>query len=464
MQNFKLRVGSEFKWDQNPPTWTSVFLGSNDEVPNLQELKNQLEAYDKDEIELISIIGGLRFFDLISDVDFKRVTLFDRNINEFTKLVRILKELEKSGYEDFNNFERLDREIKNKPEQFYFPADLSENMEFQPKPDFTFQYDGKETPLHTLLSPDEYPLYSWNPSKKEYRGVKNTLLGDLNEELFLGLPEIDADGRLVFVYLSGVHHLDWGFTNNIKNTSHVIPIGSTSFKPHRENSSQDSSSKYVKGLKHIARGEYDPVIQYVWENKPPVQKGLKYLLSGQIEPIYSHMFGGADKSIGELNDNIINPHPYWEDMVLRYANSPILHIWSPEDSGLVGGKYDDPFDSGVEIQNFVKEGPTTEFESCIFHIIFGKNKAESFSDRKHVFTDALKKVKESRFDRVVITEHNKSSGQFEGKKTVLNMEQLENITMKVLDSDYKISVRRDIPGLGRPDRNMMLVIDKKNGL
>lgn len=462
MQNFELRVGSEFKWDQYPPTWTSVFLGSNDEVPNILELESQLEAYDKNEIELISIIGGLRFFDLISGVDFKRVTLFDRNINEFTKLIHILDELENSEYDNFDSFKELDEKIKNNPENFYFPEQLSENVEFQPKSDFTFEYDGKEAPLYTLLPPNEYPLYSWKPSKKEYRGVKKTLLNDLNEELFLGLPEVDANGRLVFVYLSGVHSLDWNFTNNIKNASQVIPIGSTAFQPHSGNSNQDTSSKYIKGLKYIRRGEYDPVIQYLWENKPPLQKGLKYLLSGQIKPIYSYMFGGNDNSSGELNDNIINPHPYWEDMVLRYANSPVLHIWSPEDRGLVGGKYDEPFDSGVEIQDFVQEKSVSDYESCVFHIIFGKNKTEPFSDRKRIFTDALKKAKEDEFKRLVITEHNKSSGQFEGGKTILNIEQLENITMDVLNSDYEIEVRRDIPGMGRPDRNIILVIDKKD--
>jgi len=453
MQNFDLRIGSEFKWDQYPPTWTSVFLGSNDEIPRYKSFTNQLKAYSDDEIELISIIGGMRFLDLLSETNFHRVTLFDKNINEFTKFILILREFEDLNYESYDQFRNIDEQIRSEPEKFYLPARLNNFVRFKPKFDFHFNYNNKTSSLHTLLPPTEYPEYTWNPSKDQYNRVKKTLTNNLNNEIFLGLPEIDAEGRLVFVYLSGVHDLDWNFTESIRNASGVIPIGShpfhTTFEGHFNRITQSNNSGNKRsGL----------VLEHIQKNIPILIKGLNHLAKGDLRPIFSHLSDQSKNS--KLNNQIINPHIYWEDMVLRYAISPNLHIWPPENRHLANGDLDKEFDFGIGIREFLNETYSFDYKCCIFHIILGKNETQSRSQREQLFTRGLNKATKLGTNRIIVTEHNKSSDQFNKAKCTVSKQQLRSIINDAKPCHYEIVDQRDIPGMGIPNRNILMVIDK----
>ena len=48
-----------FKWNINPPIWASVYIGSSDFIYHFKEIIKQLKFFKKEEIELVTIIGGL---------------------------------------------------------------------------------------------------------------------------------------------------------------------------------------------------------------------------------------------------------------------------------------------------------------------------------------------------------------------------------------------------------------------
>jgi hypothetical protein len=462
MTKFNIRVGQEFKWNYDPPIWAGVFLGSSDEVPHIDEFTDQMSSYNKSEIELITLVGGHRFFDLVAAIDFERITLFDKNINEFTKFSIVLDILSDTSHEDFDDFRELHEYIHQNPDDFYLPQELADKATIQPKSDFRNEWDGKEYSMYTLSPPTKYPQYRWSPSEREYNSVSSALRSDLNDDVFLGLPEIDAEGRLVIVYLSGLTHIDWNFEKSIENASRIVPIYANYFEPH-STSDGPTSNRYLnlvaKGGAYLRRGEVQPIINFLQKRKPPIRTGLKHIAQGEFKRAIE-MLRSPNRS--DPNAHILNPHLYWEDLVFRYAEQPVVQIWPPEDQSAVGGAFDQPFDRGMEVTDFLSEGHNNRWASCVFHILLGKNERDSDEARLALFTEALAQAERNRIERIIVTEHNKASGQFQEQTSVRENVELKEIVLSHIGSSYELVATRDMPGDGAPDRNTMIVLDRKS--
>lgn len=273
---FEIVVGSGFKWDYTPAVWSSAFVSTNDEIPGLDAICSLLSSLtavdhrvDSDkyhrkndagdnmdmnneknknknahELELVSVIGGMGFLQLATCTEFARLTLFDGNINELTKALRLREMVsEAENPEEAANFarhmDRIDKEIRRKGSDgeldavssFYLPLGLlqrgarlapftpadqggrsEEGRETEPTTSrypssppqgdgvngFAFRYDGREVSMETLLPPSLYPELTNLWSARNFSRAASLLRDRLNRRLFVGLPpegSLDAEVR-----------------------------------------------------------------------------------------------------------------------------------------------------------------------------------------------------------------------------------------------------------------------------
>ena len=150
----------------------------------------------------------------------------------------------------------------------------------------------------------------------------------------------------------------------------------------------------------------------------------------------------------------MDPHLYWEYMVKKYTKGTSLHIWSPEEAHLVGSEYDDPFDKGITCQEFLSNKFNKRFDTIILHMIFGKCRYDNLNQRKVLFRAILTKAKELG-KTIIITDHNKESGQFDNLTHLPSSSEILKLAKEVLGSDFDLLVRFS-PGNGVPDRNIII--------
>ena len=123
--SFESRIGNAFKWNMNPLSISSVFMGTSDgglrpiQRPLFQQLQGLVEQGM--EFELISLIGGMYFLELVADFPFRKIRLFDSNLAEHTKWSFIYKYLMKTPFEQFEQLRDLDKYFEDHPDVVYLP-------------------------------------------------------------------------------------------------------------------------------------------------------------------------------------------------------------------------------------------------------------------------------------------------------------------------------------------------------
>lgn len=394
-----------------------MFVGSNDEIPRFNDLMAQLDQYRTEEIELVSVVGGLKFLELVSELDFHRITLFDKNINELTKVVRVLEELRERSYEDYDHFRDT--------------ADYIAELVFDE--DSVLEYDGISTSMETLLPPNEYPQYRWDPTKAEYKSARSSVLSDLNPDLYFGTPEIDAEGRTVLVYLSNLHEVEWeigagirGYQPNldpgdwefetIRNASTVIHVGANSFEPHNEES---------------------------WTN------WLGRICKGDLKSFVSHLIDKFVFDDGHINEHVTSASLYRHDLVARYTDSPVLRVSSPERRGSPGN-----YERCIELTELLKGSPSERFRTCLLDDVLRECTEKNGSV---VSVDRTLESRLSAFERVIVTEHTDRAKHCDSEVSISNLNQLERIVAGVMTDEYEIEAVRHVPGNGIPDHDMLVV-------
>jgi hypothetical protein len=369
-KEFTLVIGKAFKWDRNPPTWTSMFLASNDHLPHYSAICAHLEALietiannnNNTEIELISIVGGLGFLPILECATFSRVTLFDGNVNEFTKVFEFIRHLKNypTNYEAVDFAATFEEELKNEPEKWYLPAPLLKTDDANPRKlkieqskEFAFEYEGQAAPLTSMLSPSHYKELAWHPSSPAaYQRVRTALIQNLNERLYLKPPDdVDAKGRVCvfFVSMPGTEPLLKTIIEQTKNCAMVVPIRACNY------------------------------------------------YTGYCEPGFYEANAAQNRA-----------HPAWELRALEalgknYAKANSLHVWAPEDSELLGSVYDQKFAVSSTAADIVQNGALNRSENAaalqpieglLMHIFFGKIGGgctqEKLNARHALFLDVLK--------------------------------------------------------------------------
>lgn len=198
-------VNNEFKWGQNAPAFSGIYLGTNDygKVRHLYDLVGNLSALgvDPEDIHLISIVGGLYYFRLVEVLRPGRITLFDSNIMEHVKISIVANYLAQTKFDDFDNFRRLN-EIWSRDHRAYQPQMSGDLHQLKISPAARHTFEGISVPVGTIFPPDAHPELSWRPNRTAFDLVKRSLIENTDRELHFSLPKIDAKGKIAIVYVS----------------------------------------------------------------------------------------------------------------------------------------------------------------------------------------------------------------------------------------------------------------------
>lgn len=194
---------SDSLWSKQPPLWSPASFGCSDHIEEYDLIIKNLKSFRKEELELIAVCGGLKFFDLIAEIDFCRITLFDKNICELQAFLRIVEYLENTSFEKFDGFLSIQNEVLSNPAAFYLPSCVQGKVQL-------------EMGVNCDISNANF---RWTPTETQYEIVRRRLKA-VNPILYTSFPDIDIEGRKVAVFLS-----NYVFKPvKVRNASLVIPI------------------------------------------------------------------------------------------------------------------------------------------------------------------------------------------------------------------------------------------------
>jgi hypothetical protein len=375
---------------ETPVWWCSPFLGSNDHIDFLDEIIAHLRSLGE-EMELVSVIGGMKFFQLMELLDFSRVTVFDKNFNEMTKFILANEYFQRTEYEEYDGFCGLKDFIHSHPADFYLPFQAT--LETGPK---FFVKSGEQTvPSFSVLNPVDFPHFQWRPSQDAYQKVRGMLRTNLNPNLYFDVPELDCAGRVVVVFLSHCEIPIQVLEKKFTNCKVVVPI-------------------QARPMLHDGSGEF-------FHEEP-------------------------------VNQEVAEAHPYWLCMVNKYKRGTSVHVWPPELGFMQGRFHDRHFTKGLGTFKFLKN--ERKFDTVVTHIFFGKSQ-ERREDRTEVFRSVLRKAKKVG-DRLIITDFNKASGQFE-HLNLPTAEEIVEMVREMVEPEFKIS---EITYSAAGNRELGIIVDR----
>ncbi len=251
--SFESRIGTAFKWNMNPLSISSVFMGTSDgglrpiQRPLFQQLQGLVEQGM--EFELISLIGGMYFLELVADFPFQRIRLFDSNLAEHTKWSFIYKYLMKTPFEQFEQFRDLDKYFEDHPDVVYLPQLGLGGHSLSFTNDAHFDFNDMRTRSTSLLSPIYYVDFAWSPERDRYEKTVARLRTAMEPQLTFDIPEVDAKGRALVVFLSNASIPVEVLRKYIRNCPLLIPLYS-----HEKNNEVLDAHRYwvliASGLVH----------------------------------------------------------------------------------------------------------------------------------------------------------------------------------------------------------------------
>jgi hypothetical protein len=400
---FKSIIDGKFKWGEEQLLWCSVFMGTNDTTQQIKNFDKLLEYINivqppKQKINLISVIGGMFFFKLIEKVEFNHIVLFDSNINEHIKIVKVINSLINTKYELYDKFDSLDKQIRNNITEFYLPKAAGKQLSLEISKNSVFEFGNKKSSVETIFPPSIYPEFAWTPESREcFDKAKKNLTENLDRNIYCFLPEtlINIPGSLTIVYLS--------------------------------NAFFDKQS---------------PLTQEFVKSK---------VKSDYVIPLYCEA--------NNDNTEVLDPHMWWEITVRELMKGKTLHIWSDDDAGLLGSSFDKIYDNSMTISDYIANGPRIKYDCLISHIIFGKNHNPGlFSDRLTKFKKMLERAK-STCKRIIIAEFDTEAISHVNHECLPSVNEIE-MTAKAILNDYVDVCRRYSPGNLDPHRNVFIVFDR----
>jgi hypothetical protein len=399
---FRIPLTKSFKWDFKPAVWTSAFMASNDVVDNWEEIADQLSSLPPEELEFVSVVGGMKFFELLEGLSPGRITLFDNSINQLMNVILAFNYVCATPHAAFDGFVSLHRLARHAPERFYLPAGIPEGqVTFATDAGFTFPWGGRETSLFTLLNPEDYPELRWRPTEAAYAHVRRLLCtpdGPLNPDLHLQLPPLKTGGRLVLAFLSHIEPLTPGVLSaTYRDASVTLPLYSNFHPTHSDNSL------------------------------------------------------------------VLNAHPQWEHVIQMCIVGTSMHIWSDTDASLLGSVVDRGWDTSTVATPWLAANYAHTFDTVILHIIFGKDLTSHLRPlvyQQEHFAQLVQKASRVAARRVLIADFDRSSGQFDSVPDLPPRTAIVAAASANLRPAFKLVRDRDIGGQGHHSRNFVAIYDR----
>jgi hypothetical protein len=426
-QPSKIVMDANWKWEASgAPRWVAPFMGTNDKIGlPLQDVTDKLSTFTMEEVEFVTVVGGMKYLWMLALRDFAAVTFFDMNINELTKLRLCNEHILAHDYDEWTakqGMRAVQKKLVNDTRRHFLPASLYldgvsfvETDDFEwPQPGrhlFNDSIPGRQGSMWTLFDPEKFPEYSWHPTRKEYEQVRRNL-ERVNEQFFLGLPVASAaPHRLAVVWVDGVS-IPYGRVLCVSPTAMSIGIYAELSKGH------------------------------VWTDKDP-------------------------------NSMWYDAHFWWETRVrmsTRGRHTDFLHLWAPEDKQWQMTAYDWPFyHSGVIEFNDARSAASLKtvdgVTTVVTHLIVGKgNSGKDCSTRRSDFVNFVRKVIAGNpgLQRIVLTEPNADSADVSAPCAMPMRVFLDHIVPQVTDGTSFVSrLVYTMAGETTTDKNVLIILDNE---
>jgi hypothetical protein len=390
----------------------------------------------------------MAYLEFMSRTRFHRITYFDGNVNEITKLSLVHKSIVNSQFDEYKYFSDVEEGISREPGEFYLPKPLLDQgftMTAQESagkesgdPKFLFPPGPLPEAWHGPTPPE--PMWSllppgrdcvgggcWNPSAEEYNTARQAVLEDMNQKVYFSMPYLSDTTSAVVVYLDG-----------------IVPGSAETGVPWQEG----------------------------WEPYPewasPAALRARFPKAKMILPIYTYQEGKNDPA--NPNKHWDDAHMWWEFYVLQYSVGTTLHIWSVEYTQFLGSVYDNVFTKSTTMHQFMQghsnyNDPSQTADTIIFHMILGTASSSQTlcSDRQAVLADAIMRATARATKRILITEHNGVHATFKDTCAIQSseLESLVNQTFVSGQCQFKTTDWRYLPGEKMKRRNVMIVADRQ---
>jgi len=372
-----------------------VFSGSNDRGKcDRQEIVFRYlnEVAQFRPVTLLSVIGGCFFLDIVKAVNVSRVHLFDGNVAEFAKLLTLLNLANKAP--DRNPIAEMEK-LYSHDSSFLMPSTPLGSLTWKVAAGATqWDFEGqKEDAFPFVLTSSLFPDYSIDFKSKSMKELIERLKLALDKKVTFDVPDFDAAGSLVVVFASNA----------------------------------------------------DPAIL------SPELFSQKIRNASGVIILRSEGFGGAKLT----NESALDPHPYWEAMARSCLLGRSHHIWSPEDSGLMGSNYDSTTETSSVLGSSENIIPR-DTETILTHIVFGKSMT-SVEERKQLFQNLAERL-ESPIKRFVVAEYRPEGGAGESRP----FKSSTDLTIYLQNqlADFQLTEIRYAPGNDDLKRNMFFIFDR----
>ena len=231
---FTFYVTNVLKWGGARLVTSGVFSGSSDRgntffYKTACMYINEIKKYHK--VSLYSVIGGCFFYDLVKEVDFDRVVLFDENIAEFGKLAYALNSFAVDGSSTAESITNsLDTYVIGNP-SCILPEIGNEyiDMDFSEQVMTGSMFAGTRVNNKSLLLPaKDHPECAWSTSQEDAYVVHNRLKKSLVRKIHTKIPSSDAGKSFAVVFVSNADIPTGDIKKLITNHSGLLVIRSVS--------------------------------------------------------------------------------------------------------------------------------------------------------------------------------------------------------------------------------------------
>ena len=396
-----LNFPKNFKWGQNAPRWSSVFVSSDDEIENLNDVDKFLNNFHKRNLSLASVIGGMKFLEIYSKYNFNKLFMFDENINEIAKMDIFFNYIYRTNYKDFKSTYYLEEYINKNFSKFYLNEYMQKFQIMFPKY-FHIRHPKKKNTkekLTMVFRPSIYKNLILKLSEKEFNCIKGNLKNSW-PEYSLDVPNIDTNDKFIVVYNS---HIPWlqtekilsiynlNFFTNLKNCIlgffNFIKIKNIKFliKPLKKN-------KLFKNL--LKKILFIAVSDRLWHAEQKIYQNIKNKNKLIIHDTRRQFALEKNQYNLDIAKKIFSPWDLWVSTIVMLTNNNNgLQIWSQKNILLSKDKKINFFTKkNLTLSAFMKSKPQIKnYDFIIFHNLFSRG--ENLKDVAMIFAQIPLSVK-----------------------------------------------------------------------
>lgn len=228
------QLNAPFKWAQEELAFHSVFSGGTDwavdAVPEIAVISNYLNKIGKYcRLNLFTTVGSCFFFQLVNNVKFQRVILFERNILEMMKLGIQLREFEQPRFGGVKKrFTEYFQELLN------LNRFASLDFECGKTANWSTRGGPSEVSLPILMSKKGYPDFQIRLDESERERVLSRLKNGLVQEVWPNFPQVNLEREVAVVFLSNIPRSIWSdkdISTSLVNGCGTIIIRSSDIEP-----------------------------------------------------------------------------------------------------------------------------------------------------------------------------------------------------------------------------------------